>query len=169
MRMLYIKRVLYCCRDGFFCRVNTWFYRNFFYIFVVINDSSPPNRCKDNNSKKTKGTQIGHFQYVNGSWIEIGAWQKDIVQLSNELPYYFGKDCYNLVWKSVKVVGSSKAQMVFVAPESKYKLSSSEIESYKSMVTNYVNYINGVLPNYVAVEGILKDSKDREIAKISVK
>jgi hypothetical protein len=37
------------------------------------------------------------------------------------------------------------------------------------VVTDYVNFVNGVLPNYVAVEGILKDSKDREIAKISVK
>lgn len=123
----------------------------------------------DDKYYNASGTQIGHYQYVNGSWIEIRAWQNDIVQVSNELPYYFGEDYGNLVWKSAKVVGSSKAQLVFVAPESKYKLSNSEIEYYKSVVTDYVNFINGELPNYVAVEGILKDSKDREIAKISVK
>ena len=74
-----------------------------------------------------------------------------------------------MVIQSAKVVHSSRVELVLTTPKSKYDMSSSMIDSYKSALEMFIPYFKQQLdiPRSVTMVGILKDSKGRELSKVS--
>ncbi len=124
---------------------------------------------RDRKYYSASGKMLLHEQYINGNWVKVKNWQKDVSDFADELPIDLGEDAGNLVIQSAKVISSSRVEIVMVAPKSKYDMASSMIEAYKQaleMATGYVKQ-QMEIPNNVTVKGILKDSKGRELSTVS--
>ena len=110
-----------------------------------------------------------HEQNINGSWVKVKNWQKDVADFADELPLDLGEDAGNLVIQSAKVIGSSRVEIVMVAPKSKYDMASSMIDAYKQTLEMFTEIVKQEfkIPKNVTVKGILKDSKGRELSTVS--
>ena len=110
-----------------------------------------------------------HEQYINDSWVKVKNWQKDVSDFADELPLDLGENAGNLIIQSAKIIGSSRVEVVMVAPKSKYDMASSMIDAYKQALIMFTEYVKQQLeiPKNVIVKGILKDSKGRELSTVS--
>ena len=124
---------------------------------------------RDRKYYNTAGKVLLQEQYVNGSWVPVKNWQKDVSDFADGLPLDLGDDGGNMVIQSAKVVNSSRVELVLTTPKSKYDMSSSMIDSYKSALEMFIPYFKQQLdiPRSVTMVGILKDSKGRELSKVS--
>lgn len=123
---------------------------------------------KDRKKYNAAGKMLQHEQYVNGSWSVVTNWQKSLSDyFSGKLPYDFGKDLDNLSIQSLNAVSSSRSDLIFVIPKSKYDMSNTMIETYTAAMEKYVGRIkeNLKIPNTFKLVGVLKDSKGRELAR----
>ena len=133
--------------------------------FSYNNDQS----YKDRKFYSASGVMLQQEMYVNGSWEPVRNWQKDVTDQARFLPTDLGSDMKNLIFKSARVVGSSKVEAVFVTPKSKYDMSTSMISEYQSIVNQFATYLRREwdLPRSVSLVGILQDSKGRELSRIT--
>lgn len=124
---------------------------------------------KDRKYYNSAGKMLLQEQFVNGSWVAVKNWQKDVLDFADELPIDLGENAGNLVIQSAKVIGSSRVEIVMVTPKSKYDMASSMIEAYKQALEMATEYVKQQLeiPKNVTVKGILKDSKDRELSTVN--
>lgn len=134
-------------------------------VFTYNEDQS----FKDRKYYNTAGALLLQEQFVNGSWVEVRNWQKDVQEDARRFPLNLGSDSNNLVARSVRVVSSSRVEVVYVTPTSKYDMSDSMINGYKSIVDQFTASLKNRwnLPRNVSVVGILNDSKGRELARIT--
>ena len=134
-------------------------------VFAYNKDHS----IRDRKYYSASGKMLLHEQYINDSWVKVKNWQKDVSDFADELPLDLGEDAGNLVIQSAKVIGSSRVEIVMVAPKSKYDMASSMIDAYKQLLTAFTEYVKQQLelPKNVTVKGILKDSKGRELSTVS--
>ena len=133
-------------------------------VFSYHNDQT----IRDRKYYNVAGTVLYHEQYINGSWVEVKNWQKDVTDFADELPMDLGEDMENLVIKSAKIVGSSRVEILMVTPKSKYDMSNSTIETYKEFLDAFTEFFKEELdlPRSVTVKGILKDSKGRDLTSV---
>lgn len=134
-------------------------------VFTYNKDHS----IRDRKYYSASGKMLLHELYNNGRWEVVVNWRKNVSDFDDELPIDFGEDGGNLVIESAKVVGSSKVEIVIVAPKSKYDMASSMIDAYKEFLNAFTEYVKQQLeiPKNVTVKGILKDSKGRELSTVS--
>ena len=134
-------------------------------VFTYNKDHS----IRDRKYYSAAGKMLLHEQNINGSWVKVKNWQKDVSDFADELPLDLGDDAGNLVIQSAKIIGSSRVEIVMVAPKSKYDMASSMIDAYKQLLTAFTEYVKQQLelPKNVTVKGILKDSKGRELSTVS--
>lgn len=127
------------------------------------------NSFRDRKYYNAAGTIIHQEQWINDSWTVVKNWQKDLADFADGLPINLGEDADYLVMQSAKAVGASRAEIIFVCPRSKYDMSNSMIETFASymdvMVSTVKEYVE--IPRNVSVIGILKDSRGRELSKIT--
>lgn len=130
-------------------------------VFTYNKDHS----VRDRKYYAVSGKLILHEQYIDGNWIKVKNWQKDLSDFADELPLDLGDDVGNLVIKSAKVLGSSKVEVIMATPKSKYDMANSMIDNYKQFLNTFIGYLKQELeiPKNVIVKGILKDSKGREL------
>ena len=124
---------------------------------------------RDRKYYNTAGTVLLHQQYVNGQWVNVSNWQKDVAEFADELPQDLGEELENMIIQSARVVSSSRMEVVAVVPKSKYDMSNSMIESCVEILETLVEFIREELdiPRNVTVKGILKDSKGRELSTVT--
>ena len=108
-------------------------------------------------------------QTWNGSdWVNEVEWKPTLRALDAECPTSLGDDFGNIVMVSAKITGNYSCSITFKIPYSKYELNADNIETYKTLVTGIIFYYKQEsLPSNVSVTGILYDSKDRELSKIT--
>ena len=108
-----------------------------------------------------------HEQYVNGNWVTVVNWRANVLAFDDLLPQDLGSDSYNLVLKSCRTVSSNRVEVLLVTPMSKYDMSVSYLNIYKSICQGVPDIIRSQLdiPGSVAIWAILKDSKGRELYK----
>lgn len=133
-------------------------------VFTYNKDRS----FRDRKYYSATGKMLLQEQYINGSWVKVRNWQKDVSDFADGLPMELGEDGGNLVIQSAKVVGSSRVEIVVVAPKSKYDMSDSMIYTYKEFLSLLTDFVKSRLdlPKNVTVKGILQDSKGRELSTI---
>ena len=134
-------------------------------VFTYNKDHS----VRDRKYYSASGKMLLHEQYINGDWVRVKNWQKDVSDFADELPLDLGEDAGNLVIQSAKVIGSSKVEIVMVAPKSKYDMANYMIEAYKQILEVITEDVKQQLeiPRNVTVKGILKDSKGRELSTVN--
>lgn len=123
---------------------------------------------KDRRYYNAAGKMIEHEQYVNGSWTAVTNWQKSLSDyFSGKLPCDFGEELDNLSLQSLKAVSSSRSELIFVIPKSKYDMSNTMIETYTAAMEQYVRKTKEKLkiPSSFKLVGVLKDSKGRELSR----
>lgn len=123
---------------------------------------------RDRKYYNVSGRLLLHEQYIDGSWVAVKNWQKDIADFADELPLNLGEDADNLVIQSAKVIGSSLVEIVMVAQYSKYEMSDSMIDTYKTFLDSFTGYFKQELelPRSVTMKGVLKDSKGRVLSTV---
>ena len=123
------------------------------------------NVCNERKYYNVSGTMIYHEKYVKGEWVEVRDWQSDVRSLAKELPM----DLDEIILQSMKIINSSKIEMVMVVPYSKYEMSNSMIEDSIDIFKEFVAYLKSELkiPKNVVVKGILKDNKGRELSTVN--
>ena len=133
--------------------------------FTYNKDQSP----KDRKYYNAAGKMILQEQMVNGSWVAVKNWQKDVSDFDDELPLNLGEEAGNITIQSAKVINSSRVELVMVTPKSKYDMTNSMIETYTQALEVFTVYFKQQLdiPRNVTLIGILKDSKGRELSKTS--
>lgn len=129
--------------------------------FAYNNDQSPKNRKYYNAA----GQMLLQEQMVNGTWIAVKNWQKDVSDFADGLPADLGEDAGNIIVQSARVLNSSRVELVMVTPKSKYDMPNSIIESYSQYLELFTPLFKQEfeIPRNVTVIGILKDSKGREL------
>lgn len=134
-------------------------------VFTYNKDQS----VRDRKYYNVSGKMLLHEQNINGSWIQVKNWQKDILDFADALPLELGENAGNLVIQSAKIIGSSKVEIVMMAPKSKYDMSNSMINDYKQYLVFCVELVRQQIevPRNVVIKVILKDSKGREFSTIS--
>lgn len=134
-------------------------------VFTYNKDHS----IRDRKYYSASGKMLLHEQYINDSWVKVKNWQKDVSDFADELPLDLGENAGNLIIQSAKIIGSSRVEVVMVAPKSKYDMASSMIDAYKQALIMFTEYVKQQLeiPKNVIVKGILKDSKGRELSTVS--
>lgn len=137
---------------------NAWGNARLVYSY---NADGSVKECKLYNAS---GTMVRQMQYVGGEWKAVSTWQTDVLEFSDNLPLNLGEDAQNLVWQSIRVVGST-VETVFVTPSSKYDMTHESLDFYKNYIDNITPNIKVLLgaPKSVTVKTILKDSKGREL------
>ena len=135
----------------------------------VVFSYNKDHSIRDRKYYSASGKMLLHEQYINDSWVKVKNWQKDVSDFADELPLDLGKNADNLVIQSAKVIGSSRVEIVMVAPKSKYDMASSMIDAYKQALERFTEFVKQQLeiPKNVTVKGILKDSKGRELSTVS--
>lgn len=133
--------------------------------FTYNKDQSP----KDRKYYNAAGKMILQEQMVNGSWVAVKNWQKDVSDFDDELPLNLGEEAGNITIQSAKVINSSRVELVMVTPKSKYDMTNSMIETYTQALEVFTVYFKQQLdiPRNVTLIGILKDSKGRELSRTS--
>lgn len=123
---------------------------------------------KDRKYYNTAGKLVLEEEFKNGEWVEV-TWKKTIAEFGKELPMDLGEEAGNLVIQSVKLIGSSRVEIVMVTAKSKYDMADSMIDGYKQVLALFTEYLKQELsiPKSVTVKGILKDSKGRELSTVS--
>lgn len=131
--------------------------------FTYNKDQSP----KDRKYYNAAGKMLLQEQMVNGAWVVVKNWQKDVSDFADELPMNLGDDAGNVTIQSARVLNSSRVELVMVTPKSKYDMSSSMLDTYSQVLDLFTAYFKQQLdiPRSVTVVGILKDSKGRELSK----
>lgn len=134
-------------------------------VFTYNSDHS----YRERKFYSVSGKLVNHEQYINGSWVKVKNWQKDVSDLAEELPLSLGEDVGNLEVQSVKVVSHSKVEIMMVAPVSKYEMTNTMLQTYKNFLIFFTEYFkkNLEIPNHVVVKGILLDSKNRELSNVN--
>ena len=134
-------------------------------VFTYNKDHS----IRDRKYYNAAGQMLLHEQNINGNWVAVKNWQKDVSDFNDELPMNLGENSGELIVQSAKVVGSSKVELVMVAPKSKYDMAVSMIDAYKQTLELFIEFFKVELeiPSYVTVKGVLKDSKGRDLSTIS--
>lgn len=123
------------------------------------------NIVSERKGYNVAGTLVMHQEYTDGEWVEVRNWKKDISDMANDLPYNLGEDFNNIIFQSIRAIGSSKIELVMITPKSKYDMTNSMIENYKLTVDIFTEYIRQEykIPNNVTIKGLLKDSKGRDL------
>ena len=133
--------------------------------FTYNKDQSP----KDRKYYNAAGTMLLQEQMVNGSWVAVKNWQKDVSDFDENLPFKLGEESGNITIQSAKVISPSRVELVIVTPKSKYDMSNKMIDTYKQrlevLTTNFKQQLE--IPKNVSIIGILKDSKGRELSRIT--
>lgn len=134
-------------------------------VFTFNSDNS----LRDRKYYNASGKMLLHEQYINGNWVAVKNWQRDVADFADELPLDLGDDIDNLVIKSARVVSASKVELVMVTPMSKYEMSSSALSNFKQFLDLFTAYLKDELdiPRNVTVHGILKDSKGRVLSTVN--
>ncbi len=124
---------------------------------------------RDRKFYNAEGILFKHEQYVNGEWVKVKNWKKDVADFADELPTNLGDEAGNLVIQSAKVIGSSLVEIIIVTPKSKYDMTDSMINGYKEFLSMFTKYFKQELelPRTVTVKGVLKDSKGRILSSAS--
>ena len=122
---------------------------------------------KEKKFYNLSGNMLLHEQYVNGNWVTVVNWRANVLAFDDLLPQDLGSDSYNLVLKSCRTVSSNRVEVLLVTPMSKYDMSVSYLNIYKSICQGVPDIIRSQLdiPGSVAIWAILKDSKGRELYK----
>ena len=133
--------------------------------FTYNKDQSP----KDRKYYNAAGKMLLQEQMVNGSWVAVKNWQKDVSDFDDELPVNLGEDAGNITIQSAKVINSSRVELVMITPKSKYDMSNTMLETYTQALEIFTEYFKQQLeiPRNVTLVGILKDSKGRELSRTS--
>lgn len=124
---------------------------------------------KDRKFYNATGKMLLQEQFVNGSWVAVKNWQKDVSDFADQLPLNMGEDAGNITIQSAKLLSSTRVEFVMVTPKSRYDMSNSMIEKYSQSLEMFTTYFKQQLeiPRSVTVIGILRDSKGRELSKIT--
>lgn len=119
---------------------------------------------------KASGSVVLKQNYVAGEWVTQEDWRGSFNNdFASQLPMSLDEDMDNLMIRSARIVSSSRADITFVCPRSKYDMSNSQISTYKTYVTLLIEFVRKEckIPRSVKLYGILLDSKGREIYKIN--
>lgn len=121
---------------------------------------------RDRKCYDASGKLLWHQQYVDGRWVKVTNWQKEISDYAVDLPLNMGEEAGNLTIQSMKVVNSSVVELIMTVPYSKYELSETIINAYKQLLELLTQNLKQELklPRNVTLKGILKDDKGREIS-----
>ena len=131
-------------------------------VFTYNSDQSP----RDKKYYSSAGKMLLQTQYINGEWVAVKNWQKDVSDFADNLPLELGEDAENLVIQSAKIVNSSLVEIVMASPKSKYDMTNSSIDKYSEVLELFTQYLKEQLeiPRGVVVKGILKDGKGRVLS-----
>ena len=113
------------------------------------------------------GTQLVHEQFIDGEWVEVRDWQKEVKEyFGNDLPIEAGEELGNIVIYSYKIKKSA-VEILIKTPFSKYAMSNEDIDNYKALVELFIIVLEDEmdLPNNVKLTYVLEDSKGRELSK----
>ncbi len=137
-------------------------------FYKVVFTYNEDDSFKDRKYYSASGSLLLHQQFISGDWVTVKNWQKDVADFNDELPLNLGDDFDGLIIQSAKVIGSSKVEIVMVAPKSKYDMAGSTIEAYKQTFALLTEFLKEELdiPRNVTVKGVLKDSKGRDLSTV---
>lgn len=113
------------------------------------------------------GTQLVHEQFIDGEWVEVRDWQKEVKEyFGNDLPIEGGEELGNIVIYSYKIKKSA-VEILIKTPFSKYAMSNEDIDIYKALAELFIIFLEDDmdLPNNVKLTYVLEDSKGRELSK----
>lgn len=116
------------------------------------------------------GSVLRKENYVAGEWTQVEDWRGNFNNnFANQLPIDLEENMDNLVIRTARIVSSSRADVTFVCPRSKYDMAKSQISTYQNYVTQLLDFIRTEckLPRSVTLRGILMDSKGREIYTVN--
>ena len=104
------------------------------------------------------GSVLRKENYVAGEWTQVEDWRGNFNNnFANQLPIDLEDNMDNLVVRKARIVSSSRADVTFVCPRSKYDMSKSQISTYQNYVTQLLDFIRTEckLPRSVTLHGIL--------------
>lgn len=136
-------------------------------IVITYKESGTPSTRKYYSAS---GSVVLQENYVAGEWTQVEDWRGNFNnEFANQLPIDLEENMDNLVVRSARIVSSSRANVTFVCPRSKYDMSKSQISTYQNYVTQLLDFIRTEckLPRSVTLHGILMDSKGREIYTVN--
>lgn len=114
------------------------------------------------------GIQQIHQQFIDGEWVEVRDWKKDVRVYFDDLglPLDGGEELGNIVIHSY-TIKNSKVEILMKAPLSKYAMSNEDIDAYITLSELILELIKEELnlPKDVKLIYILEDSKGRELSR----
>ena len=131
--------------------------------FTWHQDQSP----KDRKYYNAAGKMLLQEQMINGAWVAVKDWRKDVSDFDAKLPMHCGDEVGNLTIQSAKVLQASRVELVMVTPRSKYDMSKAMLQTCSQFLEIFAASFKRQLhlPGNVTVVGILKDSKGRILSQ----